>query len=100
MGTMVSVRGWLQCDDAQLARIKEIVAADDPERTYSGGWAFPARQYNNVSWAFYGGDIRAASLDWFEESCARSPSSRPPAGTTSTTRGPGDCSWSATTSTA
>ncbi|MGW1169884.1 hypothetical protein [Streptomyces sp. NPDC002550] len=43
MGTMVSVRGWLQCDDGQLAQIKEIVEADDPERTYSGGWAFPAR---------------------------------------------------------
>ncbi|MFI9810291.1 hypothetical protein ACIHEJ_39460 [Streptomyces sp. NPDC052301] len=64
---MVSVRGWLQCDDGQLAQIKEIVGADDPERTYSGGWAFPARQYNYVRWAFYGGDIRAVSLDWFEE---------------------------------
>ncbi|WP_406439804.1 hypothetical protein OHB00_31820 [Streptomyces sp. NBC_00631] len=67
MGTMVSVRGWLECDDEQLAQIKEIVEADDPELTYSGGWAFPARQYNNVRWAFYGGDIRALSLGWFEE---------------------------------
>jgi len=33
VGTMVSVRGWLECDDGQPARIKEIVAADDPERT-------------------------------------------------------------------
>ncbi|MER5642139.1 hypothetical protein ABT095_35020 [Kitasatospora sp. NPDC002227] len=64
---MVAVRGWLECDDRQLSRIKEIVAADDPEGTYSGGWAFPARQYNYVSWAFYGGDIRAAALQWFEE---------------------------------
>ncbi len=80
MGTMVSVRGWLECDDGQLARIKEIVAADDPERTYSGGWAFPARQYNYLSWAFYGGDIRAVALDWFEErlrSIARIPASDP-----------------------
>ncbi|MFE2533896.1 hypothetical protein [Streptomyces sp. NPDC059371] len=67
MGTMVSVRGWLECDAGQLAQIREIVEADDPEHTYSGGWAFPARQYNNVRWAFYGGDIRAVSLDWFEE---------------------------------
>ncbi|MFD5818180.1 hypothetical protein [Streptomyces sp. NPDC127038] len=64
---MVSVRGWLQCDEGQLVRIKEIVAADDPNRTYSGGWAFPPRQYNSANWAFYGGDIRAVSLDWFEE---------------------------------
>ncbi|MFG2603194.1 hypothetical protein ACGFT2_06570 [Streptomyces sp. NPDC048514] len=46
MGTMVSVRGWLQCDDGQLAQIKEIVEADDPERTCSGDWAFPARVHN------------------------------------------------------
>ncbi|MEV6118664.1 hypothetical protein AB0L59_40920 [Streptomyces sp. NPDC052109] len=45
--------------------------ADYPERTYSGGWAFPARQYNDVRWAFYGGDIRAASLGWFEERLRR-----------------------------
>jgi hypothetical protein len=67
VGTMVSVRGWLQCDDGQLAQIRQIVEADDPELTYSGGWAFPARQYNYVRWAFYGGDIRAVSLGWFEE---------------------------------
>ncbi|MEU6272038.1 hypothetical protein ABZ871_06390 [Streptomyces populi] len=68
---MVSVRGWLECDDEQLARIKEIVEADDPDRTYSGGWAFPARQYNYVKWAFYGGNIRAGSLGWFEERLRR-----------------------------
>lgn len=67
MGVMVSVRGWLECDDGQLAQIKEIVESDDPQRTYSGGWAFPARQYNSGGWAFYGGNIRAVSLDWFEE---------------------------------
>ncbi|MGW4896787.1 hypothetical protein ACWEQL_31695 [Kitasatospora sp. NPDC004240] len=64
---MVSVRGWLECDEEQLARIKEIVAPDDPERTYSGGWAFPTTQYNGIGWAFYGGNIRAVSLGWFEE---------------------------------
>ncbi|MEU4086587.1 hypothetical protein [Streptomyces aureus] len=68
---MVSVRGWLECDDEQLSRIKEIVEADDPERTYSGGWAFPARQYNYVSWAFYGGNFRDASLEWFEDRLRR-----------------------------
>ncbi|MFI1539819.1 hypothetical protein [Streptomyces anandii] len=67
MGVMVSVRGWLECDEEQLAQIKEIAEADDPEGTYSGGWAFPARQYNDVRWAFYGGDISAVSLGWFEE---------------------------------
>ncbi|MEV7321973.1 hypothetical protein [Streptomyces sp. NPDC093970] len=68
---MVSVRGWLECDEEQLARIKEIVTADDPESTYSGGWAFPARQYNFVKWAFYGADIRAVALEWFEDRLRR-----------------------------
>ncbi|MGW1069804.1 hypothetical protein ACWD4F_35510 [Streptomyces aureus] len=68
---MVSVRGWLECDDEQLAQIKEIVEADASERTYSGGWAFPARQYNYVSWAFYGGNFRDTSLEWFEDRLRR-----------------------------
>ncbi|MGW1530889.1 hypothetical protein [Streptomyces aureus] len=68
---MVSVRGWLECDDEQLAQIKEIVEADDSERTYSGGWAFPARQYNYVSWAFYGGNFRDTSLERFEDRLRR-----------------------------
>ncbi|MBN0048777.1 hypothetical protein JS756_32785 [Streptomyces actuosus] len=67
MGTTVSVRGRLQCDDGQSAQIRKIVEADDPERTYSGGRAFPARRYNDVRWVFHGGGIRAVSLGWFEE---------------------------------
>ncbi|MER5790811.1 hypothetical protein [Streptomyces sp. NPDC001980] len=65
MGVFVRIRGWLECDDQQLAQVKEIVQADDADRTYSGGWAFPPRQYNFVSWAFFGADMRAQSVDWF-----------------------------------
>ncbi|MFF4628385.1 hypothetical protein [Streptomyces griseorubiginosus] len=65
MGVFVGVRGWLECDDEQLAQVKEIVQADDPEETYSGGWAFPPRQYNYVNWVFFGAHMRAQSLDWF-----------------------------------
>ncbi|TCR26645.1 hypothetical protein [Streptomyces sp. BK205] len=78
MGVFVGVRGWLECDDEQLAQVKEIVQGDDPEETYSGGWAFPPRQYNYVNWVFFGAHMRAQSLDWFLErlrSVARIPAS-------------------------
>ncbi|MFF7946110.1 hypothetical protein [Streptomyces griseorubiginosus] len=78
MGVFVGVRGWLECDDKQLAQVKGIVLADDPEQTYSGGWAFPPRQYNYVNWVFYGAHMRAQCLDWFLDrlrSVARIPAS-------------------------
>ncbi|UXX98078.1 hypothetical protein N7U49_48190 (plasmid) [Streptomyces sp. AD2-2] len=65
MGVFVSIRGWLECDDRQLAQVKELVEQDDPDRTYSGGWAFPPRQYNFVNWVFFGAQMRAQSVDWF-----------------------------------
>ncbi|MGW7238593.1 hypothetical protein [Streptomyces sp. NPDC054804] len=65
MGVFVRIRGWLECDDQQLAQVEEIVQADDADRTYSGGWAFPPRQYNFVNWVFFGADMRARSVDWF-----------------------------------
>ncbi|MFD5401510.1 hypothetical protein [Streptomyces griseorubiginosus] len=78
MGVFVGGRGWLECDDEQLRQVKEIVRADDPEETYSGGWAFPPRQYNYVNWVFFGAHMRAQSVDWFLErlrSVARIPAS-------------------------
>ncbi|AKJ09658.1 hypothetical protein ABB07_06380 [Streptomyces incarnatus] len=65
MGVLVAVRGWLECDDRQLAQVREIVGQDDPDRTYSGGWAFPPRQYNFVNWVFFGAQMRAQSVDRF-----------------------------------
>ncbi|MFG2577332.1 hypothetical protein [Streptomyces sp. NPDC048481] len=67
MGVFVRIRGWLECDDLQLVQVKKIVEADDPDRTYSGGWAFPARQYNFTNWAFFGAEMRAPSADWLLE---------------------------------
>lgn len=67
----VRIRGWLECDDRQLVRVKEIVAVDDPDRTYGGGWAFPASQYNFTSWVFFGAEMRAQSADWFLEQLRR-----------------------------
>ncbi|MFE3858778.1 hypothetical protein ACFXPN_47625 [Streptomyces griseorubiginosus] len=78
MGVFVRIRGWLECDDQQLAQVKEIVHADDADQTYSGGWTFPPRQYNFVNWVFYGAEMRAQSADWFLDrlrSVARIPAS-------------------------
>lgn len=64
MGIYVSVRGWLECDEKQLAAIREVIAAHDAG-FYSGGWGFPAKPFNWISYVFYGGDIRHLSVDWF-----------------------------------
>ncbi|MFD8810408.1 hypothetical protein ACFV23_02645 [Streptomyces sp. NPDC059627] len=65
VGVLVNIRGWLECDDQQLAQVRGIVDPDDPDRTYSGGWAFPPRQYNFVNWVFFGAQMRDHSVDWF-----------------------------------
>ncbi|MGY4976529.1 hypothetical protein ACWCYL_05080 [Streptomyces sp. 900105755] len=67
MGVFVAVRGWLECDERQLAQVRRIVEADDPDRTYGGGWAFPPRQYNFAQWVFFGAHMRAESVDRFLE---------------------------------
>jgi len=67
MGVFVGVRGWLQCDGRQLTQIKAIVSSDDSDRTYGGGWAFPAKQYNWTNYVFFGADMRVQALDWFLE---------------------------------
>ncbi|MFB7336887.1 hypothetical protein FNH09_23715 [Streptomyces adustus] len=71
MGVFVRVRGWLGCDDRQLAQVTRIVESDDPDKTYSGGWAFPPRQYNFTNWAFYGAEMRAQAVDDFLEQLRR-----------------------------
>jgi hypothetical protein len=34
---------------------------------YEAGWAFRARHFNWTCFAFYGGDIRSAELDWLHD---------------------------------
>ncbi|WP_329132284.1 hypothetical protein OG552_12605 [Streptomyces sp. NBC_01476] len=63
MGVYVSVRGWLECDDRQLVRIREIVDTRAAGRSYGGGWVFPPRQYNWTNWVFFGADVREQNVD-------------------------------------
>ncbi|MGW4609910.1 hypothetical protein ACWENS_42760 [Streptomyces sp. NPDC004532] len=66
MAVYVSVRGWLECDRAQLSAIREIIAnhADDH---YSGGWGFPDHPFNWTSYVFYGGDIQEGDVPWLHD---------------------------------
>ncbi|MFF7144653.1 hypothetical protein ACFZB5_26110 [Streptomyces nodosus] len=64
MGVFVSVRGWLECDETQLAAVQEIISSHTDDH-YSSGWTTPRQQVNWTSYLFYGADIRESALDWF-----------------------------------
>ena len=64
MGTYVSIRGWLECDEAQLATVQEIISSHADDH-YSNGWTAPRQHVNWTHYIFYGADIRESALDWF-----------------------------------
>ncbi|MEV4925108.1 hypothetical protein [Streptomyces roseoverticillatus] len=66
MGAYVSIRGWLECDEAQLAAIREITSAHEDDH-YSNGWGTPRQHVNWTHYLFYGADIRESALDWFTD---------------------------------
>lgn len=66
MGIFVSIRGWLQCDDKQLAAVQEIISSHDDDH-YTDGWGAPRRHINWTNYIFYGADIRESALDWFTD---------------------------------
>lgn len=66
MGTYVSVRGWLECDERQLAVIRTIIDAHNDEH-YSRGWGEPRQHINWTRYVFYGADMRESALDEFRE---------------------------------
>ncbi|WP_185899597.1 hypothetical protein [Streptomyces sp. WAC07061] len=64
MGSYVSVRGWLECDGAQLATVQKIISAHADDH-YSNGWSTPRQHLNWTRYVFYGADIRESALEWF-----------------------------------
>ncbi|MEU9243592.1 hypothetical protein [Streptomyces sp. NPDC048385] len=77
MGVYVSIRGWLECDETQLAAIQEIISSRD-DGHYTNGWGSPRRHVNWIHYIFYGADIRESALEWFTDQIrqiARIPSS-------------------------
>ncbi|MDT0566209.1 hypothetical protein RM704_01710 [Streptomyces sp. DSM 3412] len=66
MGSYVSVRGWLECDETQLAAVQQIIARHD-DNHYTHGWGTPRQHVNWTHYVFYGADIRESALDWFAD---------------------------------
>jgi hypothetical protein len=64
VGTYVAVRGWLECDVRQLDGIRRLITTHPAG--YEAGWAFRSREFNWSCFAFYGGDLRASELEWFD----------------------------------
>jgi hypothetical protein len=63
VGVYVKVRGWLECDEQQLAAIQAITVSQDDDH-YTGGWGQPRQHFNWTHYVFYGGDIREQAMDW------------------------------------
>lgn len=63
MSIYVKVRGWLECDEKQLAAIQALISSHDDDH-YSGGWGTPRRHLNWTYFVFYGADIQAQDLGW------------------------------------
>jgi hypothetical protein len=61
VGIFVYVRGWMECDNQQLAQVERIIAAHDDD-FYSRGWAISRQGWCNT--VFYGGHLRAHLVDW------------------------------------
>ncbi|MER7197464.1 hypothetical protein CG723_44285 [Streptomyces sp. CB01635] len=64
MGVFVSIRGWLECDEQQLAAARQVIAHHS-DGHYSGGWGFPDHHFNWTYYVFYGGDVRESAVNWF-----------------------------------
>ncbi|MFJ2723071.1 hypothetical protein [Streptomyces sp. NPDC087437] len=63
MSVYVSIRGWLECTEGQMEKLRKIVG-DDSGHHYAGGWSFPIRNFNWTFYAFYGGDIQEQDVAW------------------------------------
>lgn len=78
MASYVSIRGWLECTEEHIAKIKDITNYFsenyskyniDPEtiELYQKGWRFPIDIVNWTSYVFYGGDIKKYNSDFIKE---------------------------------
>ncbi|OWR31284.1 hypothetical protein CDO73_07740 [Saccharibacillus sp. O23] len=78
MGKYVSIRGWLECEEHDIEKIKDInrkfvqreftTKLDHEKRElYQKGWVFPENQVNWTSYIFYGADLREYDLDFIKD---------------------------------
>ncbi len=79
MSRYVSVKGWLECEDSQVGRIKRIISDYKPKsdfgsifnndniELYNKGWCYQKEIINWTSYIFYGADIKEYYLEFIKE---------------------------------
>lgn len=78
MGKYVSIRGWIECEEKDIEKIKEIrnyfiqnypeYELDlDKRKLYQSGWNFPGAIINWTAYVFYGADIREYHSDFIKK---------------------------------
>ncbi|GLW53659.1 hypothetical protein [Kitasatospora phosalacinea] len=68
MGTYVTIRGWVECDERQLPLVQGIAEAEGArEGRYRGGWSFPPGQTMWTMTAFFAACGRAGYEDAVRE---------------------------------
>ena len=68
MSTVATIRGWLECDDDQIAQIKQVVQNHIDEH-YTSAWAFPPAKTTGswINFAFFGVSADQAVTEWLEQ---------------------------------
>lgn len=78
MGKYISIRGWFECEEHDVSKVKEINMKftenySDTELNYNTrklyqlGWVYPENQVNWTTYIFYGADIREYHLGFIKE---------------------------------
>ncbi|WP_217560327.1 hypothetical protein [Paenibacillus sp. GbtcB18] len=82
MGKYISIRGWFECEEHDVSKVKEICREftknySDTElnyntrKLYQSGWVFPENQVNWTTYIFYGADIREYHLDFIKQQISK-----------------------------
>ncbi|GED12592.1 hypothetical protein [Aneurinibacillus migulanus] len=78
MGKYVSIRGWFECEENDIGKIKEVCnyfsenhsenqLTHDKRKLYQSGWNFPEKVINWTAYVFYGADIREYHSDFIKK---------------------------------
>ncbi len=78
MGHFVSIRGWIECEEEDIPKIKEIndyfcrsyanhLIKQETKELYQKGWQIPKEFINWSAYVFYGADIREYHTDFIKD---------------------------------
>jgi len=67
MSAVITVRGWIDCDDDQIGQVEQIIAAHQHVH-FSKAWALPAAKESGswINFAFFGAAAGPELLAWIE----------------------------------